>query len=90
MSGKINKIVYTSFRNQLLTVLERVKHLYYVKLFYNAVCTSKQIWSIIDNTISGKRGHTLKELKINGSVLTGLPLVNNINKYFVSAVLTLT
>ena len=90
MSGKISKITYTSFRNQLTVVLRRAKHLHYVKLFYNAGCAPKKIWSVIDNIINRMRGHILRELKINGSVLTGLPLVNYINNYYVSAVLNLT
>ena len=90
MSGKISKITYTSFRNQLTAVLRRAKRLHYVKLFYSAGFAPKQIWSVIDNIINRKRGHTLRELKINGNVLTGLPLVNYINNYFVSVVLNLT
>ena len=90
MSGKISKITYTSFRNQLTAVLRREKRLHYVKLFYNAGCAPKHIWSVIDNIINRKRGHIIRELKINGSVLTGLPQVNYINNYFVSAVLNLT
>ena len=90
MSGKISKITYTSFRNQLTAVLRRAKRLHYMKLFYNASCASKQIWSVIDIIINRKRGHILRELKMNDSVLTGLPLVNYINNYFVSAVLDLT
>ena len=68
MSGKISKITYISFRNQLTAVLRIAKRLHYVKLFYNAGCAPKQIWSVIDNIINRKRGHILRELKINGDL----------------------
>ena len=90
MCGRVSRVVYTMYRNQLTTVLRKAKRLYYVELFYHAGFASKQVWSIIDSIITKKRGQTLQYLEINGSTLTGLPLVNYVNNYFASAALTVT
>ena len=90
LSGRICKPAYTSFKNRLTAVIRRAKRLHYVKLFYHAGCAPKQIWTIIDNLLTRKSTHTLKRLEIDGTVLTGLPLVNCINNYFTNAVLNIT
>ena len=90
MSGRVSRLTYTSFRNRLTAVLRRAKRLYYVELFYNAGFASKQIWHVINSIIVKKKGHILECLEVNGTSLTGLPLVNYINRYFASAALTVT
>ena len=90
LSGRIDRLVYTAFRNKLTAILRRAKRLYYVKLFYHAGCAPKQIWTIIDNVLNRRGTPTLKRLEINGNSLTGLPLVNCINTYFANAVLAMT
>ena len=90
VSGRVSRLAYTSFRNRLTAVLRRSKRLYYVKLFYNAGFASKQIWHVINSIIVKKKCQKLECLEVNGTSLTGLPLVNYINRYFASAALTVT
>ena len=90
VSGRVSRLAYTSFRNRLTAVLRRAKRLYYVKLFYNAGFASKQIWHVINSIIVKKKCQKLEGLEVNGTSLTGLPLVNYINRYFASAALTVT
>ena len=90
ISGKTSRAVYTLFRNKVTSIIRRAKRLHYVKLFYYAGCASKQVWSIIDNLIMRKRDNNLKHLKINGTLMAGLPLVNYVNHYFATAALTVT
>ena len=90
LSGRTCKPAYASFKNKLTAVIRRAKRLHYVKLFYHAGCAPKQIWTIIDNLLTRKSTHTLKRLEIDGTVLTGLPLVNCINNYFTNTVLNIT
>ena len=88
--GRVSRLAFTSFRYRLTAVLRRAKRLYYVKLFYNAGFGSKQIWHIINSIIVKKKCQELVYLEVNGTSLTGLPLVNYINRYFASAALTVT
>ena len=90
LSGRICKPAYTSLKNRLTAIIRRAKRLHYVKLFHHAGCAPKQIWTIIDNLLTRKSTHTLRRLEIDGTVLTGLPLVNCINNYFTNAVLNIT
>ena len=90
VSGRVSRLAYTSFRNKLTAVLRRAKRLYYVVLFYNAGFASKQIWHVINSIVVKKKGQKLECLEVNGTSLTGLPLVNYINRYFASAALQVT
>ena len=90
ISGNINKAVYASFRNRVTLVIRRAKRLYYLRLFYNAGCASKEVWAIIDNILVRKKDNGLKHLNIDGTLLTGLPLVNYVNHYFAGAALSVT
>ena len=90
ISGNINKAVYASFRNRVTWVIRRAKRLYYLRLFYEAGCASKEVWAIIDNILIRKKDNSLKYLNIDGTLLTGLPLVNYVNNYFASAALSVT
>ena len=90
ISGRITKAAYTLFKNKVTSVIRRAKRLYYLKLFHQAGCASKQVWAIIDNVIMRKRNNTLRYLKIDDTLLTGLPLVNHINHYFATAALNVT
>ena len=90
VSGRVSRLVYTSFRNRLTAVLRRAKRLYYVELFYSAGFASKQIWHVINSIVVKKKGQSLECLEVNGTSLTGLPLVNYINRYFANAALTVT
>ena len=90
LSGRICKPAYTSFKNRLTAKIRRAKRLHYVKLFYHAGCAPKQIWAIIDNMLIRKSTHTLRRLEIDYTVLAGLLLVNCINNYFATVVLTIT
>lgn len=90
LSGQTSRVVYIQFRNRVTSIIRRAKRLYYVKLFYHAGCSSRQIWSIIDKMIVRKRDKSLKHLEVNGTHITGLPLVNYVNHYFATAALTVT
>ena len=90
LSGQTSKAVYTQFRNRVTSIIRKAKRLYYVRLFYNVGCDSRQIWSIIDNIIMRKRDKSLQHLKVNGTLITGLPLINYVNHYFATAALTVT
>ena len=63
--------MYTVFRNKVTAILRRAKHLYRVKLFFQAGNLSENIWSIIDST--------LKYLKVNGTISTGLFIINYVD-----------
>ena len=56
MSGKISKITYTSFRNQLTAILRRAKHLHYVKLFYNTGCAPNRSGQLLIISLIGRGG----------------------------------
>ena len=90
ISGNTSKAVYASFRNRVTWVIRKTKRLYYLKLFFQAGYATKQIWTIIDNILTRKKDNSLKHLNIDGTLLTGLPLVNYVNNYFAGAALLVT
>ena len=90
ISGRVHKVVYTVFKNKVTSLIRRAKRLYYYKLFFHAGCASKRVWVIIDNIITRKGDNSLKCLTVDGTVLTGVPLVNYANHYFATAALSVT
>lgn len=87
LAGRIDKVLYTLFRNKVTAVIRRAKRLYYIKLFYQAGCASKQVWAIIDSIVIRRKDNSLKHLTVDGTLLTGLPLVNFVNHFFATAAL---
>ena len=89
LRGKIQKMVYTEFKNKLTNIVRRVKSLYYAKLFMENGNNSKKVWDILNGLLNKRSKNTLKELVVNNVRLKGIPLVNYINNYFLNVAITI-
>ena len=90
MKGQISKRDYTFYKNKLTNAIRKSKALFYARIFLQNAGNSKIIWSTINNIMNRKDCHKLKEVKVNGEVLTGRALVEYVNQFFVNAAVTVT
>ena len=84
LKGKVQRSVYTSFRNKLTNIIRRVKSLYYAKLFFENAGDSKKLWSILNGLLDRRSKNTLKELVVDGERLSGNLMANYVNNYFIN------
>ena len=59
-------------------------------MFLENANNSKFLWSTINGILNRKNCQVLKEVKVNGEILTGAELANYVNRYFVNAAKTVT
>ena len=84
LKGRIQKNIYTVFRNQLTGVIRRVKALYYAKLFVENANDPKKIWEILNGLVNNRKKIVIEELTVNNVTICGKRLVNYINDYFIN------
>ena len=89
LKGKVNKIQYITFRNQVTSAVRKSKRLYYLKKFFEAGNSSSMVWSCINDIMGKKKTVTLECIEVNGISLTGRYLANHVNNYFVTAAASL-
>ena len=82
LKGRIEKMVYTTFRNKLTCIIRRVKALYYAKLFLENYNDPKKIWDILKGLINNGSKTVLEEIIVNNTTLKGKRMVNYINYFF--------
>ena len=82
LKGRIEKMVYTTFRNKLTCIIRRVKALYYAKLFLENSSDPKKIWDILNGLINNGSKTVLEEIIVNNTTLKGKRMVNYINDFF--------
>ena len=84
LKGKIQKTVYTAFRNQLTRIIRRVKALYYARLFLENSNDPKKVWDILNGIISNRNRVVLDEILVNNVKIRGRKMVNHINEFFIN------
>ena len=82
LKGRVTKADYTIYKNRLTNVVYRTKALYYARLFFENVSSSKMVWTTINGLLNRKVSPALKEIINNGMVLKNEALSNCTNEYF--------
>ena len=90
LKGRISKRDYTWFKNKLTSAIRKAKALYYAQILLQNASNSKALWSTINNVMSRRECHALKEVKVDGEILTGRVLADYVNKSFVNAAVSVT
>ena len=75
LKGRIEKMVYSTFRNKLTCIIRRVKALYYAKLFLENSSDPKKIWDILNGLINNGSKTVLEETIVNNTTLKGKRMV---------------
>ena len=89
LKGRIEKMVYTAFRNKLTCIIRRVKALYYAKLFLENSSDPKKIWDILNGLINNGSKTVLEEIIVNNATIKGKRMVNYINDFFINIALSI-
>ena len=84
MKGRVSKREYTWFKNKVTNAIRKTKALYYAQLFLQNANNSKALWSSISSVMNKNDPKTLREIKMNGEILTGRVLADYVNQYFVN------
>ena len=89
LKGRIEKMVYSTFRNKLTCIIRRVKALYYAELFLENSSDPKKIWDILNGLINNGSKTVLEEIIVNNTTLKGKRMVNYINDFFINIALSI-
>ena len=84
LKGRVSKREYTWFKNKVTNAIRKTKALYYAQLFLQNANNSKALWSSINSVMNKNDPKTLREIKMNGEILTGRVLADYVNQYFVN------
>ena len=90
LSGRIIRESYTFYANKLTSLLNRVRRLYYFKLFSRDPRNCSKTWLYINRLIGNSTQGPINKLFVGSETLTGLRMVNYANEYFVSVANRLT
>ena len=90
LSGRIIRESYTFYANKLTSLLNRVRRLYYFKLFSRDPKNRSKTWLYINRLIGNSTQDPINKLLVGSETLTGLRMVNYANEYFVSVANRLT
>ena len=85
LKGHISKRDYTLYKNRVTNVIRKSKALYYAYICLQNANNSKLLWSTINGILNRRDCQVLKEVKVDGEVLTGSVLADYVNQFFVNA-----
>ena len=88
--GTIFKVDYNYYKNKLVTLVRRVKRMYYFNLFQKLGKDSNKVWYHI-NVLLGNKGQVIMDgLKVGTSIISGTEMVNYANSFFINVANNLT
>ena len=90
LKGHISKRDYILYKNRGTNVIRKSKALYYAYICLQNANNSKLLWSTINGILNRRDCQVLKEVKIDGEVLTGSVLADYVNHFFVNAARNVT
>ena len=90
LQGRIYREDYTFYANKLTTLLNKVRKLYYFKIFLQDPMNSNRTWFHVNKLLGNSTGGAMERLIVGDETLTGLGMVNYANSYFVSIANRLT
>ena len=88
--GQIYREGYTYYANKLTTLLNKVRKVFYYRLFSRCLDNSAKTWFHVNKLIGNCPKITMDRLIVNGNVLTGVDMVDYANRYFANAANILT
>ena len=88
--GQIYREGYTYYANKLTTLLNKVRKVFYYKLFSRCLNNSAKTWFHVNKLIGNCPKITMSELIVNGNVLPGVDMADYANRYFTNAANNLT
>ena len=90
LKGHIRQRDYTLYKNKVTNVIGKSKALYYVYICLQNANNSKLLWSTINGILNRMGCQVLKEVKVDGEVLTGSVLADYVNQFFVNTARNVT
>ena len=84
LGKRILRESYTFYANKLTTLLNRVRKLYYFKLFSRDPKNGSKTWLNINRLLGNSTKGAMERLSVEGDILTGKRMVDYANEYFVS------
>ena len=81
---------YTFYANKLTVLLNKVRKLYYYKLFLSCKNNTTKTWFHVNSLIGNRPKVTMEKLLVEGETATGVNMVEYANRYFVNVANALT
>ena len=88
--GYIYKEDYTYYANRLTVLLNKVRKLYYYKLFLRCGNNTNKTWLHINHLIGNRSKSTMEKLLVEGEIKKGTDMVEYANGYFANVANALT
>ena len=90
LRGHISKRDYTLYKNKVSNIIRKSKALNYAYICLQNANNSKVLWSTTSGILNRRDSQVLKQVKVDGEVLTGSVLANYVNQFFVNAARNVT